>query len=97
MAVARSDSFLALPGPQLLKLLESPTTAMPCESVALAAALRWLQHDPEGRNELAEQLISAVRLAYVPARSLSAGLQHPVLEHAPTARQKLLEFHRAPT
>jgi hypothetical protein len=89
-AVSASDSFLELSGDQLLSLLQSNDTSVPCESVALAAALRWLQHDPEGRQELAESLVKAVRVSYLPAPSLAAAANHPVLERAPAARQRLL-------
>lgn len=89
-AVSASDTFLELSGDQLLSLLQSHETSVPCESVALAAALRWLQHDPEGRQELADSLVKAVRVSYLPAPSLAAAANHPVLERAPAARQRLL-------
>lgn len=88
--MAGSEPFLELSGDEVVRLLQSPDTSVPCESVALSAALRWLGHDPEGRRELADQLVDAIRVAYLPQDALQAAASHPVLQHAPRARQRLL-------
>lgn len=95
MDVVQQNEYLLLPTEDLYSLLSSDDLNVSCETVVFQALLVWLNHDPPNRHPLVGRLLSAVRLAFMPADFIVDNIEnHDLFQNDPVCRELITQAYK---